>query len=61
MKDVDADYYGYCDDDDGILIPFEQESGLDGKKLLVELTCEIVGNFISPVLSGRQSCCRVAG
>jgi len=29
MKDVDADYYGYCDDDDGILIPFEQESGLD--------------------------------
>ncbi|KAK4875234.1 hypothetical protein RN001_011656 [Aquatica leii] len=24
MKDVDADYYGYRDDDDGILIPLEQ-------------------------------------
>lgn len=21
MKDIDADYYGYMDDDDGILIP----------------------------------------
>jgi len=26
MKDVDADYYGYCDDDDGVLIPLEQEA-----------------------------------
>ncbi|KAF4527766.1 hypothetical protein B566_EDAN016471 [Ephemera danica] len=25
MKDIDADYYGYRDDDDGILIPREQE------------------------------------
>jgi len=24
MKDVDADYYGYMDDDDGILIPLEE-------------------------------------
>lgn len=23
MKDIDADYYGYMDDDDGILIPIE--------------------------------------
>lgn len=23
MKDIDADYYGYRDDDDGILIPLE--------------------------------------
>lgn len=23
MKDIDADYYGYMDDDDGILIPLE--------------------------------------
>jgi len=29
MKDIDADYYGYCDDDDGILIPFEQEAEKD--------------------------------
>ena len=31
MKDVDADYYGYCDDDDGILIPLELEAEKDGK------------------------------
>lgn len=24
MKDIDADYYGYRDDDDGILAPLEQ-------------------------------------
>lgn len=23
MKDIDADYYGYRDDDDGVLIPIE--------------------------------------
>lgn len=23
MKDIDADYYGYMDDDDGILVPIE--------------------------------------
>ncbi|KAJ8973339.1 hypothetical protein NQ317_004651 [Molorchus minor] len=26
MKDIDADYYGYMDDDDGILIPLELEA-----------------------------------
>ncbi|KAL3270004.1 hypothetical protein HHI36_009061 [Cryptolaemus montrouzieri] len=26
MKDIDADYYGYMDDDDGILIPLEKEA-----------------------------------
>jgi pre-mRNA-splicing factor ISY1 len=26
MKDIDADYYGYRDDDDGILIPLEAEA-----------------------------------
>nr|CAG4652002.1 EOG090X09UC [Triops cancriformis] len=26
MKDIDADYYGYRDDDDGILIPLEEEA-----------------------------------
>lgn len=25
MKDIDADYYGYRDDDDGLLIPLEKE------------------------------------
>jgi len=26
MKDIDADYYGYMDDDDGILVPLEQKA-----------------------------------
>lgn len=26
MRDVDADYYGYRDDDDGLLLPLEQEA-----------------------------------
>lgn len=26
MKDIDADYYGYMDDDDGILIPLENKA-----------------------------------
>lgn len=26
MRDVDADYYGYRDDDDGILIPLEEKA-----------------------------------
>ena len=25
MKDIDADYYGYRDEDDGVLIPLERE------------------------------------
>lgn len=25
MRDIDADYYGYRDDDDGVLVPLEQE------------------------------------
>ena len=25
MKDIDADYYGYRDEDDGILVPLEKE------------------------------------
>ena len=29
VKDVDADYYGYCDDDDGILIHLELEAEKD--------------------------------
>lgn len=30
MKDVDADYYGYRDEDDGILVPLEQEEEKKG-------------------------------
>lgn len=25
MKDIDADYYGYRDEDDGIVVPLERE------------------------------------
>lgn len=25
MKEIDADYYGYRDEDDGVLVPLEQE------------------------------------
>lgn len=32
MKDIDADYYGYMDDDDGILIPLEIRAEKLGKE-----------------------------
>ena len=35
MKDIDADYYGYRDDDDGVLIPLErleEKKGLCNRK-----------------------------
>ncbi|KAB0794666.1 hypothetical protein PPYR_11505 [Photinus pyralis] len=32
MKDIDADYYGYRDDDDGILIPLEQVAEKNAKQ-----------------------------
>ncbi len=25
MKNIDADYYGYMDDDDGLLVPIEEK------------------------------------
>lgn len=25
MRDIDADYYGYRDEDDGVLVPLEQK------------------------------------
>jgi len=30
-KDVDADYYGYRDEDDGVLVPLEQEVEREGE------------------------------
>lgn len=32
MKDIDADYYGYRDDDDGILLPLEQKAEQEARK-----------------------------
>lgn len=31
MKDIDAEYYGYRDEDDGVLVPLEQEYEKEGK------------------------------
>lgn len=30
MKEIDADYYGYRDEDDGIIVPMEQEQEKQG-------------------------------
>lgn len=30
MKDIDADYYGYRDEDDGIIVPLELEAEKKG-------------------------------
>lgn len=35
MKDIDADYYGYMDDDDGILIPLEQKAEQEARERCV--------------------------
>lgn len=36
MKDIDAEYYGYRDEDDGVLVPLEQEYEKQGKGRLHE-------------------------
>lgn len=35
MREVDADYYGYRDDDDGILVQFERVEEKKGIKISV--------------------------
>lgn len=35
MKDIDADYYGYMDDDDGILIPLEQKAEQEAREICI--------------------------
>lgn len=32
MKDIDADYYGYRDDDDGLLVPLEKEAEEEARR-----------------------------
>ena len=32
MKNIDADYYGYRDEDDGVLVPLEKEAQKEGKE-----------------------------
>lgn len=36
MREVDANYYGYLDDDDGVLIPFEEKASKEALKNSVE-------------------------
>jgi len=33
MKDIDADYYGYRDEDDGRVLPLEKEAEENGRFL----------------------------
>lgn len=42
MKDIDADYYGYMDDDDGILLPLEMKA-------------ENIGKYHIPTKLGRKA------
>lgn len=36
MREVDANYYGYLDDDDGVLIPLEEKASKEALKQSVE-------------------------
>lgn len=36
MREVDANYYGYLDDDDGLLIPLEEKASKEALKQSVE-------------------------
>lgn len=36
MREVDANYYGYLDDDDGVLIPLEEKASKEALKKSVE-------------------------
>lgn len=36
MREIDANYYGYLDDDDGVLIPLEEKASKEALKISVE-------------------------
>lgn len=36
MREVDANYYGYLDDDDGVLIPLEEKASKEALKKSIE-------------------------
>lgn len=41
MKDVDAEYYGYRDEDDGVLLPLEAQYEKQGRSTAVDgLDCD---------------------
>lgn len=39
MKDIDAEYYGYRDEDDGVLVPLEQEYEKHGTFHYISSNC----------------------
>lgn len=49
MKEIDADYYGYRDDDDGILIPLEEKEEKKGN----------VFYFIFQLIHNSACCLRI--
>lgn len=52
MKDIDAEYYGYRDEDDGVLVPLEQEYEKQGKGVLHKspLSDEVQCKELVPVI-----------
>lgn len=51
MKDIDADYYGYRDDDDGILTPLEQNEERIGENA-VHSYSQALPNWCGNILEG---------
>ena len=39
MKDIDAFYYGYGDEDDGVILPLEKEEENEGNGTLFKACC----------------------
>lgn len=52
MKDIDADYYGYRDDDDGILTPLEQNEERRGDNAVHSYSQALPSCCISCILEG---------
>ena len=40
-KNVDADYYGYRDEDDGVIVPLEEEEEKKGEQLYMNMISTI--------------------
>ena len=45
MKDIDADYYGYRDEDDGIIVPLEIEAERKGTLINAYMMHVYIGPF----------------
>lgn len=47
MKDIDADYYGYRDEDDGVLVPLEQEYEKQGGQVQLNTrNAQFIGGYV---------------